>query len=54
MYDDILNDISYSVIFDGGYFLNCVFTYAQNCGLSFFALVGIYIGAKFLKSVFDV
>lgn len=53
MYDDILNSIAYRVVMDDK-FIDGVFKYAEHFGISFFAVLGIVIGIRFFKSVFDL
>lgn len=53
MYDDIINQIAYTVILDDT-FIKGVFEYSGHFGVSFFAVLGIVIGVKFLKSAFDL
>lgn len=54
MYDDIIENIAYSLALEGmdGVMLRMIFQFCSANASSFFALLGILIGAKFLKDSF--
>lgn len=55
MYDDILNNIAYSISVGGldSLLLNSIFSYCNAYSLSFFSFLGVCVGVKFLKDAFN-
>ena len=54
MYDEIINSISYSIAFDNNSFVTSVLEFCNANSLSFFGILGVIVGVKFLKSAFSV
>lgn len=54
MYDDIINSVAYSIVFDGNFFIDSVMNYCNANSLPFFSVLGVYIGVKFLKDSFSI
>lgn len=54
MYDEIINSISYSIAFDNNSFVTSVLAFCNANSLPFFAILGVIVGVKFLKSAFSV
>lgn len=52
MYDEIINGITYSISFNNGYLSSLIFDFCQANSISFFGLLGIMLGVKFLKDSF--
>lgn len=54
MYDDILNSITYSMVFDFGRFHDVIFAFCGTYALDFFEMLGVALGIGFLKKTFSV
>lgn len=52
MYDYLINGISYSIAIEHGYLGSLIFEFCQANAISFFGLLGVMLGVKFLKDSF--
>lgn len=53
MYDDIINSITYSMVFDFGRFNDILFNFLSVHSFDFFELLGVALGIGFLKKAFN-
>ncbi len=54
MYDDIISNIAYSLVFDFNSVNESIFTFCHLHGMAFSAILGFALGVKFLKKSFDL
>lgn len=53
MYDDIIDAVSYDLIFDYLPFNNYIINFVSTNSLTFFAMLGLMVGIRILKDVFN-